>query len=235
LDNIAWLNAAFGTSGFVSGSVSGGVHAVLSPGEAFQARASIDAERATVRLGSRRIRVTGSAAAPDITFDFSRERGEVKRLLVHLRSVTLPSKKKDVRWWAIASAKEFTWEGLPPSRFRARFDVDAMTAEPLMPLLVENGVLRGAALALLEFDDTKATVELLRTPTALEVRIPKAQSGDLQAQGAFRSRRGKVCGSFLLDALGFTVGIDLRPGDTDVRPFRSSGSMLENLREACGS
>jgi len=124
-------------------------------------------------------------------------------------------------WWFTVVADRVNWTPSDPSRLSATWQLGGGSVEPLMPALVESGLVRTAADAIIDFDETRGTIELRTASEELSLRVPKISSGDLTVRGSLRRSNGTTNGRFLVHSPLANVGVSIRRGQVETKPLVS--------------
>lgn len=225
--NLPWLNQALSSEPlFLSGRASAKTKLRWSAGGPARSKLSLDATDAVFRIDKRAVRISGNLATL-LTYDARKKAGHASSLRLDLLQVAVA---KNERWKSLPGrvhieSERLTWHGLPPSVFRSRFDVQTDSIKALMPIAISSDILRAIALANFQLGKTTATVDVDRTPSALEVRVSRAQSGRVRMAGMLRMETREdaaACGWFFLNGTFINVGIVIQAGSTSVKPLVSS-------------
>jgi hypothetical protein len=237
--DLGWLNHALSSKALLTGG-SGRASATLAWAEGNDAKiqTALEVKNAGFNLGKQAMLVSGSAGAV-VKYDHTTKRGYVSRLELELPQLAALVKNA---WTPLPGglqvhAERLSWQGLPPSRSRARFELRSETIAPWVPLVIPSAFSRMIAMALVRLGKTHAIVELDRTPAALVLRLEEFQSGDVRATGILRDQtdREHPCGRFFVSSSKLSVGIVLYGGATSVSPFVSGKWWRERPpTENCG-
>jgi hypothetical protein len=226
LPELRWVNDILKSEHpFLHGSANADVDLRWSKGEYGGGKVSLTAKEARFALEGNVIQLSGTADAK-VTYNGEDKRGQVNELKLHLPLVAVAHEQS---WRALpgglrAQSERLTWQGEPPRRVQGRFTLDAHEVDAFLPFVISSSILRTLAKALVNFGETRAVVELDRTPAALELRLEEARSGELRVYGILRSEKDEkdICGRFYVDDPKFGLGIQLHRGETSIKPFVSA-------------
>lgn len=221
--DLRWLDVALEEDKmFTHGNADADVDLRWTKGELGGGKLAVDAKEARFALAGNVLQVSGEVDA-QLSYDGETKRGQVNKLEVDLPQVAV-SHEQD--WKALpqglrARSERLTWQGEPPRAVQGRFTLDAKEIDPFLPFVISSSILRTIADALVDLGETHAVVELNRTPSALELRLEEARSGDLTVYGILRSEKGTKdsCGRFYVHDPKFGVGIELHRGETSIKPL----------------
>jgi hypothetical protein len=217
---LAWLNTALEEDRlFTHGSGVADVDVRWSKGKLGGGTVALTTKQARFGLGDNVLQVSGTADAT-LSYDGETKRGQVNELEVELPEVAVSHEQdwKPLPGGLTARSERLTWQGEPPRNVQGRFTVNAKSIDPFLPFVISSSILRGIAKWLIDLGETHAVVELNRSPSALELRLEEARSGELTAFGVYRSERDvkDPCGRFLVHDPKLGVGIELFRGETSV-------------------
>jgi hypothetical protein len=136
---------------------------------------------------------------------------------------------KSSPWTATVASEDTTLTSFEPVRARGSLSVRASRTEPLLPLVVESGVLRDLMVAGLGLKDLTARTHFEVEPEELRLEVRDARSGAVTARGYLRRKsEAEPDGRFLLSTSLANVGVRIDAGETSVKPLVSDEWLPKN-------
>lgn len=153
------------------------------------------------------------------TYDSGNERGQIQKLQVDLPEVGV--KGEPMPGGLHTRSQRLQWQKLPPERFTGRFELTSENISALVKYIIASDLLRALAKTAVSLGKTRVIVEVERTPSAFELQLVEAKSGDVEAFGQFRTEKNldHPCSSWFVQDGTLSVGIVQAGGETSVKPF----------------
>jgi hypothetical protein len=224
LPTARWLDHALGGTGRLGGGrADAEVHAEWSAKAPGSARLQGALQNIALNIGQHPIELSGRLDA-EADYDFANERGKFDALALSLPEFRVAGSA--LPGGLQVQGRRLHFQGLPPERSEARFELTSQDISPLLPLFIPSGLERALAKAFVDLGTTRALLELDRTPEAWELRLLEARSGDVEAFGRLRKELGKgaprACGRWYVQTGGaLRVGVVVAGGETSVKPLVS--------------
>ena len=125
--------------------------------------------------------------------------------------------------------KEATFQMAPQPELDGRFDVEALDANPILAVLLGNGIPR-IFVGLTRMPHLAAAGRLTMGATRLALRDLDAHGGDISVEGTYVLGRGHRSGAFVVGKGPLSAGFRLDDGGAHLRLFGLRGWLREQTR-----
>ena len=165
-----------------------------------------------------------------VGYDPDRDRFDISGSRIAMRNVTVTQASTNaLQWEGDAMFKEATFQMAPQPELDGRFDVEALDANPILAVLLGNGIPR-IFVGLTRMPHLAAAGRLTMGATRLALRDLDAHGGDISVEGTYVLGRGHRSGAFVVGKGPLSAGFRLDDGGAHLRLFGLRGWLREQTR-----
>jgi hypothetical protein len=219
IPSLRWLAHPLEEPGlFTGGSADASLRAEWAEGKLAQGEVDARIEKAAFTLLEQSTEISGRFEAAG-TYDTGNERGQLQKLQLDLPEYGVNG--ESVPGGIHLRSERLQWQKLPPERFSGQLELRSETISALVPYIISSDLLRAFAKALIHLGKTRVLVQLDKTPSAFELVLPEAKSGDVEAFGQFRTDKDveHPCSRWYVQDGSLSVGVVQSGGETSVEPL----------------